>query len=67
MIRTTELFELYESVRIQAAGVTGVVAAEDTDGGAKPPIYFVEKDDAFQTGNWETDCIWCEPEEIEYI
>ena len=63
----SKTFKLYESVRIKATGVTGVVVAEDTDGGTKPSIYFVEKDDAFKTGDWEADCIWCEPEEIEYI
>ena len=40
----SKTFKLYESVRIKATGVTGVVVAEDTDGGTKPPIYFVEKD-----------------------
>ena len=60
-------FDLYESVRIKATGVTGVVVAEDTDGGTKPPIYFVEKEEAFKTGDPNKDCVWCDPEEIEYL
>ncbi len=60
-----EIFKLYESVKIKATGVTGVVVAEDTDGGKKPPIYFVEKDDQYKTGDPNNDCVWCEPEKIE--
>lgn len=32
-----EIFKLYESVKIKATGVTGVVVAEDTDGGKNRP------------------------------
>lgn len=62
-----DTFELYSSVRIKATGVTGVVVAEDTDGCTKPPIYFVEKDDPFKKGDPNNDCVWCDPDEIEYI
>ena len=61
------IFELYESVRIKATGIPGVVVAEDTDGGTKPPIYFVEIDDDYKTGVPDEDIVWCDPEEIEYI
>lgn len=57
-------FELYSSVCIKATGVTGVIVAEDTDGGTKPPIYFVEKDERYKTGDPNNDCVWCEPEEM---
>ena len=60
-------FELYESVRIKATGVTGIIVAKDTDGDTKPPIFFVEKDDAFKTGKASEDCVWCDSEEIERI
>lgn len=60
-------FKLYESVRIKSSGITGVVVAEDTDGGTEPPIYFVEKDDEYKTGKLDNDCVWCRPEEIEYV
>ena len=63
----SNIIKLYESVRIKGTVITGVIVAEDTDGGTKPPIYFVEKDDSFKTGEIESDCIWCEPEELEYI
>lgn len=59
-------FELYSNVRIKATGETGVVVAEDTDGGTKPPIYFVEKDAVFKNGDPNNDCVWCDPDEIEY-
>ena len=58
-------FESYSSVRIKATGVTSIVVAEDTDGGTKPPIYFVEKDEPFKNGDPNNDFVWCEPEEIE--
>ncbi|MCC8073064.1 MAG: hypothetical protein LIO62_02935 [Clostridiales bacterium] len=61
----TEAFELYESVKIVGTGQTGVIVAIDDDGGTKPPIYFVEKDDKFKTGN--DDLIWLENNEIERI
>lgn len=61
----TEAFELYESVKIVGTGQTGVIVAIDDDGETKPPIYFVEKDDKFKTGN--DDLIWLENNEIERI
>ena len=60
-----ESFKLYESVRIKATGITGVIVAKNTDGGEKPPIYFVEKDEQYKTGNPNYNCVWCEPGEIE--
>ena len=58
-------FELYESVRIKETGVLGTIVAIDTDGGTKPPIYFIEKDDKYK--NWKNDLIWCEGKEIEKL
>lgn len=63
----TNTFELYESVRIKGSGVTGVVVAEDTDGGTKPPIYFVEKDEKYKVGSPDKDCVWFSSHEIEHI
>ncbi len=52
-------FELYEKVKIIATDETGIVVAIDTDGGTKPPIYFVEKDGEFKT--WTSkDLAWYE-------
>ena len=59
------MFELYSSVKITGSNITGVIVAVDTDGGTKPPIYFVEKDDRFKTG--EDDLVWLEADEIESI
>lgn len=57
------MFELYSSVKIKESGITGVIVAVDSDKGTKPPIYFVEKDDEFKTG--ENDLVWLEAREIE--
>lgn len=62
-----EEFETYTSVRIIKTAETGVIVAIDTDGGTKPPIYFVEKDDRYKIGLPDNDCIWCEPDEIEQL
>lgn len=59
--------ELYERVRIKDTNETGVVVAFDTDGGRKPPIYFVEKDDKYKNGVPDDECVWCEPDEIEVL
>ncbi len=61
-----KMFKLYESVRFKNTGETGVVVAKDTDGGTSPPIYFVEKDETFKTGDPNKDCVWCNSEEIDY-
>lgn len=63
----TNKFELYESVRIKGTDITGVIVAEDTDGGTKPPLYFIEKDDKYKIGVPDQDCIWCAAHEIEHI
>lgn len=61
----TDVFELYENVRIKGTDVTGVVVAEDTDSGTRPPIYFVEKDEEYKTGEPDEDCVWCAVHELE--
>ncbi len=58
-------FNLYEQVKIKFSDETGTVVAVDTDGGTKPPIYFVEKDDKFKNG--ENDLVWLEASEISNI
>lgn len=63
----TDTFELYENVKIKGTDVTGVVVAEDTDGGTKPPLYFIEKDDKYKVGVPDKDCVWCAAQEIEHI
>lgn len=63
----TDNFELYESVRIKGTDITGVIVAEDTDGGTKPPLYFIEKDEKYKTGVPDQDCIWYAASEIEYL
>lgn len=60
-------FDLYERVIIKETGVTGVIVAEDTDGGTKPPICFVEKDDHFKTGVPNEDCVWCDPKNLDPV
>jgi hypothetical protein len=57
-----EIFELYEIVIIKSQNIPGTIVSIDTDGGTKPPIYFVEKDDAYKNG--KNDLVWCEGEEI---
>jgi hypothetical protein len=52
-------------VRIKAGNIPGVIVAIDTDGGTKPPIYFVEKDDDYKDGLCDHDLIWCDSDEIE--
>ena len=57
--------DLYESVKVKSENITGIIVAIDTDNGTKPPIYFVEKDDIYKTG--ESDLEWYESHELEII
>lgn len=58
--------EEYERVRIKKGNIPGTVVCIDTDGGTKPPIYLVEKDDEYKAydGN---DLVWCELDELENL
>jgi hypothetical protein len=58
-----DVFSLYDSVRIKVGNIPGVIVAIDTDGGTKPPIYFVEKHDSYKDG--QTDLVWCDADELE--
>ena len=60
-----ECFDLYTAVRVKDQGITGVIISVDTDGGTKPPVYLIEKDDKHKTG--KNDLVWVEPHEIELI
>ena len=52
-------FDMFDSVKIIAENITGVIVAIDTDDGKKPPIYFVEKDDKYKTGKNDLEWFRC--------
>lgn len=54
----------YDKVKIKKTGKKGTIVFIDTDGGTKPPIYFVEIDQEEKTGEGKEDMVWVETEEI---
>lgn len=58
------MFSEYDKVKIKEIGKHGVIVCIDTDGGTKPPIYFVEIDQAEKTEHDEENMIWCEEDEL---
>lgn len=56
------MFKLYDCVMIRESHIAGYVVAIDDDGGKRPPIYLVEKEDAEKTGT--DDLVWLDEEEI---
>lgn len=59
------MFLEYDKVRIKKTGKHGTIVYIDTDGGTKPPIYFVEIDQEEKTERDEENMIWCEEEELD--
>lgn len=59
------MFLEYDKVKIKKTGKHGMIVSIDTDGGTKPPIYFVEIDRAEKTEHDEENMFWCEENELE--
>lgn len=58
------MFSEYDNVTVKKSGKKGTIVYIDTDGGTKPPIYFVEIEQEEKTGNFKEDMIWCNGDEL---
>ena len=61
------MFSEYDKVKIKKTGKHGAIVYIDTDGGTKPPIYFVEINQEEKTECDEENMIWCEEEELDRV
>lgn len=60
------MFGLYDKVRVKSNQKIGFIVCIDTDGGTKPPIYYVELSES-ESDDLNDVLVWYEEDEIEKI
>ncbi len=61
------MFALYDRVRVKARNVPGNIVDISNNRGRSTPLYMIEIDDEYKTGEFLEDIIHCEEYEIKSI
>lgn len=61
------MFALYDRVRVKARNVPGNIVDIHGRRGKKEPLYTIEIDDEYKSGNFPEDIIYCRENEIKSI